>query len=65
MSTSHSHAAPAAGAQRYFIPAPSRFPVTVACGLLLMILGASQWVNDRGWGKWSLLALACGARAMT
>jgi cytochrome c oxidase subunit 3 len=56
MSTSHSHAAPAAGAQRYFIPAPSRFPVTTACGLLLMILGGSQWVNDRDWGAWVFLA---------
>jgi cytochrome c oxidase subunit 3 len=39
----------------YFIPQPSRHPVSVACGLFLMILGASQWVNGHTWGKWSLL----------
>jgi cytochrome c oxidase subunit 3 len=40
----------------YFIPAPSRYPVTLAAGMLLTIFGAAQWVNDNGWGKWVLLA---------
>jgi cytochrome c oxidase subunit 3 len=40
----------------YFIPSPSRYPITLACGLLLTILGASQWINDHEWGKWCLLA---------
>jgi cytochrome c oxidase subunit 3 len=39
----------------YFVPSPSRHPVSVASGLFLMILGASQWVNGHDWGKWSLL----------
>ena len=40
----------------YFVPSPSRHPVSVAFGLFLMILGASQWVNGAEWGKFSLLA---------
>ena len=40
----------------YFIPAPSRHPVLVSFGLLLVIFGAGQWVNGAGWAKWVLLA---------
>ena len=40
----------------YFIPSPSRYPVCVAVGLFLMILGGSQWINGHEWGSWSLLA---------
>jgi cytochrome c oxidase subunit 3 len=39
----------------YFVPAPSRHPAMTALGLGLVILGAGQWVNGAGWGKWSLL----------
>ncbi len=39
----------------YFIPSPSRYPVCVAIGLFLMILGGSQWINGHEWGAWSLL----------
>ena len=39
----------------YYIPAPSRFPVMVAFGLLLVIFGAGQWVNDHSWGAWVTL----------
>jgi cytochrome c oxidase subunit 3 len=39
----------------YFVPSPSRHPAMVALGLGLVILGAGQWVNGAGWGKWSLL----------
>jgi cytochrome c oxidase subunit 3 len=42
-------------AARYFVPAPSRHPVMAATGLFFVILGAGQWVNGYGWGKWSLL----------
>ena len=40
----------------YFVPAPSRHPVLVSVGMLLIILGAGQWINGAAWGKWSLLA---------
>ena len=39
----------------YFVPAPSRHPVTAAIGLFFVILGAGQWVNGHGWGAYSLL----------
>jgi cytochrome c oxidase subunit III len=39
----------------YFVPAPSHFPVLVACGMFFVIFGATQWVNGRGWGAYSLL----------
>ena len=39
----------------YFVPAPSRHPAATAFGLLLVIFGASQWVNGADWGKWVLL----------
>lgn len=38
----------------YFVPGPSRYPITAAAGLLLVILGASQWINGADWGAWSL-----------
>ena len=47
---------PAGTTPYYFIPAPSRHPVMVAVGMLLVIFGASQWVNGTGWGAWVLLA---------
>jgi len=55
---------PAGTTPYYYIPAPSRHPVMVAAGMLLVIFGASQWVNGTGWGAWVLLAglvvwLAC------
>ena len=46
---------PAGSTPHYFIPSPSRFPVLVALGLFLVILGAGQWVNGAGWGAYSLL----------
>ena len=39
----------------YFVPEPSRHPAVAALGLFFVILGASQWVNDVSWGKYSLL----------
>ena len=46
---------PAGSTPHYFIPSPSRHPVLVACGMLLVIYGASQWVNGQGWGAYVLL----------
>ena len=40
----------------YFVPAPSRHPASVAFGMLLIIFGASQWVNGAPWGAWVVLA---------
>jgi len=46
---------PAGSTPYYYIPSPSRFPVLVAFGLLLVIYGASRWINGAGWGGWVLL----------
>jgi cytochrome c oxidase subunit 3 len=50
-----SAATPHGSTPHYFIPAPSRYPVTLAAGMLLVIFGGAQWINDNGWGKWVLL----------
>ena len=47
---------PAGTTPYYFIPAPSQHPVMVALGMLLVIFGASQWVNGHGYGGWVVLA---------
>ena len=52
MSATH----PAGTAPYYFVPAPSRYPVLVAFGLLLVIFGAGQWINGAGWAAYVLLA---------
>ncbi len=39
----------------YFIPSPSRHPVMASFGLLLMIFGASQWINGQGWAAYVVL----------
>jgi cytochrome c oxidase subunit 3 len=39
----------------YFVPQPSRHPATAAFGLLVVIVGAAQWINGAGWAKWLLL----------
>ena len=38
----------------YYVPNPSRHPVMASIGLRFVVLGASQWINGHGWGKWSL-----------
>ncbi|MBK1614676.1 cytochrome c oxidase subunit 3 [Rubrivivax gelatinosus] len=43
---------PPAATPYYFVPSPSRFPVQVAAGLLLVMFGASQWVNGAPWAPW-------------
>jgi cytochrome c oxidase subunit 3 len=40
----------------YFVPAPSRHPASLAFGMLLIIFGASQWINGASWGSWVVLA---------
>ena len=47
---------PAGTTPYYFVPAPSRHPVLVACGLFMVIFGAAQWINGAGWGSYVLLA---------
>ncbi len=39
----------------YYVPNPSRHPVMASIGLLFVVLGASQWINGHGWGKWALV----------
>ena len=39
----------------YFVPAPSRHPAMAAFGLLLVILGAAQWINRADWGMYLVL----------
>ena len=40
----------------YYVPEPSPFPALASLGLFFVILGATFWVNDITWGKYSLLA---------
>ncbi len=47
---------PAGATPYYYIPEPSRHPVLVAMGFLLIIFGAAQWINGAGWGAWVTLA---------
>jgi cytochrome c oxidase subunit III len=39
----------------YYVPEPSPYPALTSLGLFFVILGASQWINDVNWGKYSLL----------
>jgi cytochrome c oxidase subunit III len=43
-------------APHYFVPNPSRHPMVAALALLFIFLGASQWINSVGWGKYLVLA---------
>jgi cytochrome c oxidase subunit 3 len=47
---------PAGTTPYYYVPQPSRHPVMVALGMLLVIFGAGQWVNGAGWAAYVLLA---------
>jgi len=57
-SLSNEHAA----GNEYFVPAPSRWPIRSALALLLLVAGATVWLNRGGSGPWLLgigmLALA-------
>jgi cytochrome c oxidase subunit III len=50
-----SAATPAGSTPYYYIPSPSHYPVLMATGLFLVILGAGQWVNGAQWGAYALL----------
>ena len=39
----------------YYVPEPSPFPALASLGLFFVILGATFWVNDVTWGKYSLI----------
>lgn len=39
----------------YYVPEPSPYPAVASLGLFFVILGASQWINDINWGKYSLI----------
>ena len=43
------------GKPYYFVPSPSAYPALAATGLFFIILGAGQWINGEGWGRYSLL----------
>jgi cytochrome c oxidase subunit 3 len=47
---------PAASAPYYFVPSPSRHPALAALGLLLVVYGATQWINGAGWAAYVFLA---------
>ncbi len=47
---------PAGGTPYYYVPTPSRYPVQVAFGMLLVIFGAAEWINGAGWAAYVLLA---------
>ncbi|MHA7678983.1 cytochrome c oxidase subunit 3 [Cupriavidus sp. PET2-C1] len=41
-----------ANAPYYFVPGPSRHPITASFGLLLTAGGAAGWVNGQSWGPY-------------
>ncbi len=41
---------------KYYVPQPSRWPMTGAIALLLMASGSALWFNGAGGGRWILLA---------
>ena len=47
---------PAGATPYYYVPTPSRYPVQVAFGMLLVIFGAAEWINGTGWAAYVLLA---------
>lgn len=45
-----------ANAPYYFVPGPSKWPAIAGTSLLVMMLGASGWVNDASWGGYATFA---------
>lgn len=41
-----------ANAPYYFVPGPSRHPITAAFGLLMVGGGAAGWVNGQSWAPY-------------
>jgi len=46
---------PAGTTPYYYIPAPSKYPVLMAAGLFLVIIGASGWINGLTWAPYVTL----------
>ena len=46
MSTQHTEA------PYYFVPGPSRWPLLAGISMLVVMIGASAWVNGAGWGAY-------------
>ena len=53
---SASHSATGKEAPYYYVPADSPHPVRASFSLLVVMLGASAWVNDITAGKWAVFA---------
>jgi cytochrome c oxidase subunit 3 len=45
-----------ANAPYYFVPGPSKWPMLAGASLLVMMAGASAWVNDVAWGPYANMA---------
>ncbi|MGI4812535.1 MAG: cytochrome c oxidase subunit 3 [Janthinobacterium lividum] len=39
----------------YFVPNPSRHPITASCGLLVMMFSLAQWLNGHTWAPFTFL----------
>ena len=44
-----------ANAPYYFVPGPSRHPITASLGLLIVLLSSAAWVNAQPWAPWTFL----------
>lgn len=44
-----------ANAPYYFVPGPSRHPISASIGLLIVLLSAAAWVNAQPWAPWTFL----------
>ena len=51
-----SHGAVGAISGRYYVPAPSNWPMVGMISMILTTFGASMWINGNGVGAWVLLA---------
>ncbi|WP_055325883.1 cytochrome c oxidase subunit 3, partial [Ralstonia solanacearum] len=44
-----------ANAPYYFVPGPSRHPISASIGLLIVLLSSAAWVNAQPWAPWTFL----------
>ena len=44
-----------ANAPYYFVPGPSRHPISASVGLLIVLLSSAAWVNAQPWAPWTFL----------
>ena len=62
---SASHSTHGNVAPYYYVPADSAHPVRASVALLVVMLGASAWINGVDAGKWAVLAgLLSGAEVV-